>query len=136
MSEQADPHPLTEEEVRTRLLKHIWGSIRYWENESSKPSAREKLEGLAFSILSSLDGSSPSLPKFIVAPDPHPEDKKFSASNGINWWIDDEAKRDKSHYWPINCDADISCDIAGALHESFYAMEQENGRVGEDLEES
>ena len=88
----------TEEEIRKKFIKAIWSNINYWKNESRAPSLEEKMEGLAFSILVLLDGGSAMMPKFIVAPDPHPDDKQYYIENGEN-------------YFPENC------DISGGLHE-------------------
>lgn len=88
----------TEEEIREKFIKHIWSIIRYWKNESRAQTIDEKMEGLAFSILVMLDGESGDMPKFVVSPDPHPDDKDYHIENGEN-------------YFPENC------DISGFLHE-------------------
>lgn len=71
----------TEEEVRDEFLRHIRGLVKYWEEIDNRPS-KEKLEGLAFSILAALDGCSVDLPSFIVAPLPTKEDKQYHMKNG------------------------------------------------------
>lgn len=105
MSSAQKPRAYTENEVRNKLLDEIWMLIDYWHN--AERSDRERMEGLAFSILSALDGASLGLPKFIVAPDPHPHDKGWNQSEGEN-------------YFPENYALPIHCDIAGGLHELFY----------------
>lgn len=97
----------TEEEVRNRLLDHIWSMIDYWRNERRAPTLDEKLEGLAFSILTTLDGASVDPPKFIVAPDPHSTDRAFYEERGEN-------------YYPDNDNTDVVCDLGGTLHDHFY----------------
>ncbi len=92
---------LTQEECREQFLETVRSCVDYWENESYKPDVRDKLEGLAFSILVILDGGAYGLPQFQVIPDPHPTDKASRKVKGENWW-------------PNNC------DIAGSLHESFF----------------
>lgn len=93
------------EEVREEVLDHIRGMVDYW-NEIEKDTTKEKLEGLAFSILTMLDGYS-SMPSFIVAPLPHEDDKEYKIEN-------------KEDYYPENHNSDIKCDIAGGLHELFF----------------
>jgi len=101
----------TEEEVLNRVLDHIWHLIGYWNSEGysnveKTRSTRERMEGLAFSILAMLDGSCMDIPKFIVAPDPHPADKEYHQDNDENWF-------------PDNSEANIECDLGGGLHELF-----------------
>lgn len=104
-----EPREFTEEEVRGRVLDHIWGMIQYWYEEERRPSALEKMEGLAFSILVMLDGESADLPGFLVAPVPHPDDKEFS-------------KKEIQDWYPQNQEAErvVNCDIAGGLHDNFH----------------
>ena len=101
MSEQ--PREYTEDEVCDAFLAHVRDSIEYWHDLPDK-TCRERMRGLAFSILSALDGSAMDLPAFIVAPSPHPDDKAFHQENDENWW-------------PENHDKDIAADISGGLHE-------------------
>ena len=96
------------DEVRDEFLSHVRSLCAYWENADER-TLREKLDGLAFSILSAIDGSAASLPAFILAPCPHEDDKEFLESQG------------KDHY-PENHKVEelIKCDIGGSLHELFY----------------
>lgn len=96
----------TTEEVREEFLDHVRYLVSYWDR-IEKETTKEKLSGLAFSILSALDGCSAGLPSFIVAPCPHPEDKQYHIDNDED-------------YYPENHDVDVKCDIAGCLHELFY----------------
>jgi hypothetical protein len=93
------PRAYTTEEVREEFLKTVWALIQYWEvvpdpNISS-------CEGVAFSILSLLDGCNAGIPGFKVTPMPHPTDRKYCIQHGEN-------------YYPR------TGDIAGHLHEFFY----------------
>jgi hypothetical protein len=112
MSKQ--PRKMTTEEVRERFLQQVWAYIDYWERDSRTPSVHGKLSGLAFSMLVILDGGSPALPSCIVAPQPHPDDKKYHQENGDNWF-------------PENNDVAIKGDIAGCLHEQFHAVGRKMG---------
>ncbi len=100
---------LTAEEVQEKFLKHIWALIEYWESNKDRPDARGKLEGLAFSILTVIDGESIAMPGFFLAPDPHPEDKPYNESRGENWF-------------PEN-DIELVGDISGNLHEEFHKFD-------------
>ncbi|MFA4960708.1 MAG: hypothetical protein WC548_03520 [Candidatus Pacearchaeota archaeon] len=98
----------TEEEVRKHFIEYVNNRINYWERESGTPDARGKLEGLACSILAGIDGESIALPKFILAPNPHIEDK-------------DHCKQQGENYYPENHVSGIKCDISGILHEALYS---------------
>lgn len=68
------------------VLDHIAAMVRYWLNESRTPSAAEKLDGLAFSFLTMIDGDSGFMPAFDLIPGPHEDDQEDSRSEGENWW--------------------------------------------------
>lgn len=97
---------LTDDEVQEKFLSHVRGMVSYWDKTGE--SRRESLEGLAHSILATLDGCSCGIPGFIVAPRPHKSDKKFCKSCGEDWF-------------PYNDGHGILADISGTLHEKFYA---------------
>lgn len=96
----------TADEVQEQFLNHIRMLVDYWGEESSNHTQTERLSGLAFSILSAIDGCSASLPGFVLAPLPHEDDKQYNINNGEN-------------YYPQNHQVDINCDIAGDLHSHF-----------------
>lgn len=58
---------LTKDEAREILLTEIWEEIAYWENVDGR-ACREKLQGLAFSILATLDGCTVGVPEFSIVP--------------------------------------------------------------------
>ena len=95
----SEPRQYTREECREMFLDEIRASVRYWLGEKSVPTAKEKLEGLAFSILVILDGGT-GLPGMKVTPNPHEDDAEFHREQGENWWPD-------------------GVDIGGGLHEEF-----------------
>jgi hypothetical protein len=107
------PHELAADEVREKLLSHIWGMIDYWDKESRAETTRAKMEGLAFSILTALDGGSCALPGFVVAPSPHESDIDFHKEHGENW------------YPPF--EEDHVCDIGGSLHDHFHKFGRKHG---------
>lgn len=94
------PREMTPEECRDELLSHVHRLIAWWLNESRAVTPREKMEGLAFSILSALDGCAGALPRFAVTPSPHPEAAAYHRGRGENWW-------------PTGCDL-------GPLQEHFH----------------
>jgi len=102
-AEGEEPTAFTEDEIRAKFLKHVNGLITYWNGEGgsnvdpNRPP-REKLEGLAFSILAMLDGSSMDLPGFSVTPCPHESDEQYHKDRGERWFPND-------------------VDIAGGLHD-------------------
>lgn len=100
---------LTEQQIRDRFLDHVWAMIDHCEKESRRETVREKLELLAFSILTAIDGEAAALPGFIFAPLPHKDDKAFCKSEGED-------------YYPQNhkIEYKIKADIAGCLHDQFY----------------
>lgn len=102
-----DSRQYTEDEIKEQFLDHIRMLVHYWDNLETNHTQKERLDGLAFSILGVIDGSSVSLPSFILAPLPHEKDKEFAINNNEN-------------YYPQNHKVDIKCDIGGTLHESFY----------------
>jgi len=96
----------TQKEVEEQFTTYITSCIHYWENEKRVPDIRGKLKGLAHSILVGIDGESLNLPKFILAPDPHPDDKPDNTRQGRN-------------YFPENHKSKVKCNISGELHESL-----------------
>ena len=88
-------------ENRERLGEKYWDKV---DGKDAPKTQKDRLEGLAFSMLVILDGGAMDLPGFIVAPDPHPSDKEYHISEGSN-------------YFPENHKLDVKGDIAGCLHE-------------------
>jgi len=109
MVKKKEPREYTTEEVRNLFLKKMKEIADVWANSPNK-SASERCNGVAFSILAELDGESSTLPAFIVAPAPHPDDKEFNRKKGENWFPEnpDESK--------------IKGDISGELHELWYKV--------------
>lgn len=104
----------TKEEVRDMFLDEIICSAEYWEKDKGTPSIKDKLQGLAFSILSMLDGESGSLPGFAVMAESSEEDIEY-------------AKEQQVKYFPLESE-----DIAGNLHERFLALCKEHNDMKKD----
>lgn len=102
------PREYTKDEVKEKLIKHLCGVLEYWYNEIETNDTRDKMEGLLFSILSTLDGSSMDIPGFKLIPSIDPTDKDFHIKMGENWYNDKD-------------------DIGGYLHEllSRYGPSEE-----------
>lgn len=105
-----EPREFTTEEVREHVLDHIWGMIQYWHDEERNPTARQKLEGLAFSMLVMLDGGSGDIPGFIVTPTGDKDDEKFHREHAEDWYPYNSEKTENA----------ITCDIGGGLHDEFH----------------
>lgn len=54
-------------EVREALLMSVWQDVDYWDTVDGS-TQRERLQGLAFSILATLDGCSVGIPEFSIVP--------------------------------------------------------------------
>lgn len=102
MMGEDQPREYTEDEVREKFLIEVNEIIQFWENEVDGSDSLRKLEGLAYSIMGLIDGKSPDLPGYILAPDPHPEAKELNTSRGLN-------------YFPENLESSVKCDISGDL---------------------
>jgi len=98
-NKMTEPKAYTEEEIRAKVLRRVWGLIEYWGDLANK-TQMQRLEGLAFSILSMLDGSYVTLPRFKVVADPCPEDKQYCIDRGEKWFPE-------------------GVDIAGCLHDTL-----------------
>jgi hypothetical protein len=93
--------PYTETEIRTQFINHIKDLVNYWEKDNGTPLVKDKLEGLAFSILTMLDGEAADLPGFEV--------KAIGTKDDITYF-----KANNENYYPLK-----GVDIAGCLHEDF-----------------
>lgn len=106
-----EPHEYTHDEIREKLFRHVHSIVKYWESESRAPDIHSKLEGVAFSILSMIDGGSGDICGFKLIPSTHKDDKAYHKSEGENWF---PYVKDHKH--------DI-CD--GELHSQFLNFNKE-----------
>lgn len=105
------PRPYTRDEMREMFVDSLVMSVDYWNtvdrrHDGSPFTQRERIAGAVFSALALLDGCT-GLPRFVVVPWPHRDDKEFNRADGENWWPDTAEK---------TADA---VDIAGELHSLF-----------------
>jgi hypothetical protein len=80
--------PYSKEHARDMFLKHIRHIMVYWLNEQRTPDTAGKMDGLVFSILTMIDGSSAALPSFDIVTRPCDEDEAFCKSEGEDYWED------------------------------------------------
>ena len=78
------PRAMTTAEARARFLDVVSASVQYWATLPGMP-ARERCEGVAFSILVILDGESGGFPGCDVIARPHPDDAAYYSGRGENW---------------------------------------------------
>lgn len=98
-----DPRALTTEEARELFLKAVRGCISYWSAQKGMP-AEDRCEGVAFSILNLIDGTSGQYPVALdLVARPHPSDQKYLEEQGDNWHEDGTV---------------LNADVL--LHEVFY----------------
>lgn len=77
---------ITQDEARHLFLKHIASLVEYWEKESRASTSKDKLEGLAFSIMVTLDGGSGGHPGYQLIPNTNPEDIDFAKKEGFDYY--------------------------------------------------
>lgn len=102
-------HMLTKEEARERFLKEVWNIVWCWEKRAPDKTQLERLEGVAFSILTLLDGDVGTHPGYLVIPNETPEDQQWRKDQGDDWY-------------PLNVVSEDECDIGGGMHEHFFPL--------------
>ncbi len=101
---------LTQQQVRERFLDHVLNMVDYW--SSLNGTDKDRLLEMAFSILTAIDGGAMALPKFVLAPDPHPDDREHLSLLGEDWY-------------PENHGVNVAGDIAGELHSRLLQKAKE-----------
>lgn len=100
-----EPRAYTSDEIKDEFLGEIRSCVRFWSQNSrqmEEKTIEDRLNGLAFSILSVIDGTS-SLPAFNLAVSPHPDDKGYCQEQGENWYENGTVINSNAH-----------------LHEEYY----------------
>lgn len=92
----------TKDEVREQVLAHIRNVSHYWAAEQNAGTVRERCEGVAFSVLSMIDGCT-DLPAFDIVVRPHPDDKQFCIEEGENYMPDGLVINDDCHMHELFC---------------------------------
>jgi len=78
-----EPRAYTEAEVTKGFLEHIQRLAVYWADQGA--SKADACDGLAFSILSMLDGCAMAVPGFTLTADVDHDYKTYCQSGGENW---------------------------------------------------
>ena len=76
----------TAEEARKDLFESIRVLVGYWSRQDV-PELK-KLEGVAFSILNIIDGTSGDLPSLTLTLSTHPDDRQYAIDNGDDYYED------------------------------------------------
>ena len=120
----------TSQEVREKFLHSVWEAVRYWASVEDKDPA-DKLEGLAFSLLSMLDGCQPALPPFELVPMPHADDMACHHARRQNYFTPVFLAEDGLSFDKDNDDLLATPHGFGpervSLHEVFHAFGREHG---------
>lgn len=94
-----EPRPVPAEELRDQFLAHVRAMVAYWATipQSARPSdIMSRCEGVAFSILTAIDGCSMGLPAFDLVARPHEDDKEYLRAEGSDWIEDGTVITDTS----------------------------------------
>lgn len=75
----------TVEQVRDIFIRQVECVTYYWANNQREMTTKERCEGVAFSIMNIIDGTS-CLPAFDLIVSPHPDDKQFNKREGNDWF--------------------------------------------------
>ena len=70
--------PVSAEDLRERFLDHLRAIATFWGDSGD-------VDGLAFSVLSLLDGCSSGFPSMDLVARPHPDDKEYCQKHGEDW---------------------------------------------------
>jgi hypothetical protein len=91
-----EPREMTPDELRDEFLDRVRAIVLHWANESREPTIQGKCDGVAFSILTLLDGCS-DLPCVDLVFRPNDEDKQYHIDRGENWIEDGTTISDMLH---------------------------------------
>lgn len=78
------PRAKTTAEARAEFLQHVANIVEYWLKVDG--TERWRMEGAIHSLLVTLDGDSATMPAFIVAPNPHQNDREYHVKRGENYF--------------------------------------------------
>lgn len=75
----------TADEARDEFLDSVRNIAKYWAEQPNQ-SPQERCDGVAFSILSMIDGSTLAMPPIDLRLSPHVDDRAYCESQGENWF--------------------------------------------------
>ena len=87
--EESLSRPMTSSEMREAFLDGVRQCVDIW-THSNNASERDKLEGLAHSLLVLLDGQSNGIPPFHLIPELCEDHIDEAKEVGNNWWVEDD----------------------------------------------
>lgn len=100
------PRPWTSDETADQIVSHCARMAEYWATTPNGGTLEERCHGVAFSLLSGLDGSSMNIPPFDLVPSADESDRDYHIENGENYYI------------PENV-------VSTALHERYHRIQKE-----------
>jgi hypothetical protein len=109
--------PISKEKAREEFLDHVRHLAHYWSRIERDPL--RMCEGVAFSILTAIDGSS-ALPTYDLVVRPHPDDKTFHENKGEDYYVDGMVINDDVHLHDMFYPA-CNCSLKDSLRSSKHA---------------
>lgn len=113
----------TIDEMKYMFIKQCLIISKYWARLDVKDSELRgmtldeyRTDGVVFSILAMLDGSSVDIPGFAICPFPHEDDEEYHKQINENWYPKIKSTDDEDG---------SNCDFAGGLHELMGGIERE-----------
>jgi hypothetical protein len=79
------PRAYTAKEMQEIFIEQVRGIAKYWA-ELPNREPKERCDGVAFSILTLIDGHSCGHPPIDMHAAPHPTDEEYHKQNGENWY--------------------------------------------------
>lgn len=101
-----EPRAYTSDELRDRLLDHVRTITEFWADPKLDRDIQERCNGVAFSILAMLDGSSEGIPCVDLVFQPTDAAKDYDIKQGQNW-------------------IEPGTVVADTLHDHFYWRDKE-----------
>lgn len=80
------PRAFTPAEARVLFLENIERIVQHWANDKRTKTALDKCDGVAYSILTLIDGDHGSFPAMDLRMSPNPTDKDDCIKHGENWY--------------------------------------------------
>jgi len=111
--EKTGPREITADEARDELIEHLLAMAEYWANVDGPETVLDRVEGMLFSTLVTLDGGGP-LPGYLVIPNPHPSDAASRRADGANYY----------RPTPTGMTLGEACILPGGLHEFLHSIKE------------
>lgn len=110
--ENETPRAYTAEEAREKFLEAVRAAVHFWVHAKLNPDPerseiQHRCDGVAFSILNVIDGTTGGMPCLDLVLRPHEDDKAYCEGEGENWFEDGQVINDDDDY----------------LHDHYYKKE-------------